>query len=397
MSAKVIIILSVFVQVVYSQHFNHSKKYLLSKYDSIRPYKEGRAVVGNFIRKSKYRMFWNIIDEKGNAILPKDSTRDWATDFSEGLAWIENSSYRGFIDKFGRKVNKNDADKCSLGATFEGGLAKTLVSPEYGGQFCPLGDTEQNPHHYKVNYIDHDMHLLIPNAYDTIADFQHGQLRLVGKAGKFGLLDSLGKTKMLLSFDEVTPLYWKKWYLVRIEKIFAFIDIKTGQNVLSTWFEDVFPSAKSFTWVKKNGYWGAINQSGKYLIPCMYNGIIQFDTLGRAIAQKSLFYGMIDSTNTIVIPFHYQKLYPFQEGMALFQRENKFGFLNFRGKEIIAPQFKSATQFTNGKALVESTWYWEQINIDGSTSITSLKWFSYLIIVLILVIAIKMALFFSKT
>lgn len=143
--AKLLIIIIAMKIPLFSQTINHKfniseNKYiyyfedknlkLKSKYyDTVRPFKEGRALVGHRLKKNGYKLFWNILNKKYKEVLPIDSSRVLWTDFFEGYAFVDSKITYGFIDKNGKYYPNN----YSLGTIFEGGIAKTYVDKTVGG------------------------------------------------------------------------------------------------------------------------------------------------------------------------------------------------------------------------------------------------------------------------
>ena len=63
-------------------------------------------------------------------------------------------------------------------------------------------------------------------------------------------------------------------------------------------------------------------------------------------------WGYIDKNENVAIDFIYEDAFPFSEGLAVVQLNQKKGFINRKGKTIIDFQFDSASFFKNGKACV---------------------------------------------
>lgn len=63
-------------------------------------------------------------------------------------------------------------------------------------------------------------------------------------------------------------------------------------------------------------------------------------------------WGYIDKNENVAIDFIYEDAFPFSEGLAVVQLNQKKGFINRKGETIIDFQFDSASFFKNGKASV---------------------------------------------
>lgn len=106
---------------------------------------------------------------------------------------------------------------------------------------------------------------------------------------------------------------------------------------------------------------GIVNQKGEWLEGGFYSRIWKqlfsgetfFAGTGLASVQREDGRaGAIDKNGKAVIPFDHEALWPFQEGLAAFQKDGKIGFLDAGGSVVISPQFDDTTGFENGYALV---------------------------------------------
>jgi hypothetical protein len=146
------------------------------KYDSAGPFYEGLAgvEVGNL---------WGFIDEKGVMVI-RPSFGGYFGDlrFSEGRCQVDG----GYIDKTGKNILKP-----GLRATgnFSDGLA-------------PVIDNQTQ----KWGYVNPRGNLAIPCQYEEGADFSDG-LACVKVGGKYGIIDTRGKTVIAPQFDNRVGYY----------------------------------------------------------------------------------------------------------------------------------------------------------------------------------------------
>ena len=63
-------------------------------------------------------------------------------------------------------------------------------------------------------------------------------------------------------------------------------------------------------------------------------------------------YGAIDKTGRTVLPFQYQELWPYSEGLAPFRLGGKYGYLDPSGQTAIPARYERATGFSGGYAAV---------------------------------------------
>jgi hypothetical protein len=153
-------------------------------------------------------------------------------------------------------------------------------------------------------------------------------------------------------------------------------------------YADAFSFSSKRAWVKLNGKWGAINQEGKMVIPATYAYVQKFSNGYALVRNTEMFIGYIDTLNNFLIPFdeknkqnYYSTLlneqntgngrffpeeenkhfYYFNENSinysymsdSLLKYDNgKIGFINKQKTKVIQPQFKFATNFYNGYAII---------------------------------------------
>ena len=127
------------------------------------------------------------------------------------------------------------------------------------------------------------------------------------------------------------------------EGLWGYKDKVTGNIVVKpryTFADYLFTNG--YTKVVRNKKAGLINESGKEVVPCMYEEIewnpelksyINNDGLAKALYKRKV--GLINSKNTIIAPFKYDQIDVFVNQIALVRMVKKYGYINLSGKEII--------------------------------------------------------------
>ena len=72
-----------------------------------------------------------------------------------------------------------------------------------------------------------------------------------------------------------------------------------------------------------------------------------------------------NKTGNVVIPFKYDEVWAFNEGLAKVSLNNQFGYINKQGREIIPIKYDAAGDFNSGIALVKLDGIWRYINKQG--------------------------------
>lgn len=107
---------------------------------------------------------------------------------------------------------------------------------------------------------------------------------------------------------------------------------------------------------------GFIDKTGAWVIPPAYTNcfITGMDAMWEAFGETGLamvqdesgLYGAIDKTGNAVIPFGYQELWPYSEGLAPFRQNGQYGYLDSDAQIAIPAKFQWATGFSGGHAAV---------------------------------------------
>lgn len=129
--------------------------------------------------------------------------------------------------------------------------------------------------------------------------------------------------------------------------------------VIKPQFTEAYSFQDGLAGVKKNGKWGYINQKGELVISYKYPDIFSFENGVAVVENNDFFYGAINKSGKTVIPFKYVYLtYP-QDGLVGYHYESKsgydIGYLSVKtGKKAfkIIPTNNDPQQFREGLTFV---------------------------------------------
>lgn len=226
-------------------------------------------------------------DEKGNIVIQPNYS--YAYPFKNGVAQVtlpnpqdKFGTFHFLIDKKGNAVTKKYSSMGLYGSIYR---------------------VEKNK---KYGLISSDGKELVPLIYDFINEnnfkgFSEGVV--VAKLNdKWGLIDTLGKTLVPFTYDRLDN-YNEGLCQVYINKLGGYIN-KKGEIVIPAKYKNIRPFNDGYAWV------------------CLPEGCAIIDTKGKALT-----------------PFKYQnngKLEKsFYAGIAPVYKDNKLGFINNKGVEII--------------------------------------------------------------
>ncbi|MCX6165801.1 MAG: WG repeat-containing protein, partial [Ignavibacteriae bacterium] len=144
-----------------------------------------------------------------------------------------------------------------------------------------------------------------------------------------------------------------------------------------------------------NDKWGFIDKEGNEVIPFKYNHIGSFyfvdleilkqlieedykednndifdKGLAKGIAKVELNdkWGFIDKEGNEVIPIKYDEIFNFKEGLARVKLNNKWGFINEQGREVIPAKYDEIDSDGSKEGLlqVKLNGKWEFVDREGT-------------------------------
>ncbi|MDD2482580.1 MAG: WG repeat-containing protein, partial [Lutispora sp.] len=264
--------------------------------------------------------------------------------FYEGFAIVENKDYskRGFIDTSGKQVIPflDDYDDVY---NFNGGLAGVRKN---GRQGC----------------IDKSGTLVVPCVYDFVANFADG-MALVAKDNKFGFINTSGKLVIPCIYENARDFINGVAWVFKDGDDF-FIDT-TGNKVSAPENkDDYFIVNDGMDRIYKDGYWGCLNRSREIVVPYIYDEIGEFYE-EMAYVCKNNKYGYVNKSGGLVIPCIYDKAENFSGGMARVSMGDKEGYVNTFGELIIPCIYYFGGNFSDGLAWVRGDKGYGYVNTSG--------------------------------
>ena len=120
---------------------------------------------------------------------------------------------------------------------------------------------------------------------------------------------------------------------------------------------------------KKEGKWGFIDRTTrKITIPFEYDDVNFFNE-GLASVELDGKFGFIDKRGKIIIPIQYDVANDFSEGLTCLELEGKRGFVDISGEIIIPFEYDDANDFSDGFASVKKSGKWGFVDQTGRIKI----------------------------
>lgn len=190
---------------------------------------------------------------------------------------------------------------------------------------------------------------IILTKYDKAGSFAGG-LAIVGKRVTYdeftyGMINNVGK--------EIIPLIYERVYtdagivVVQSENKYGFID-KAGKTLTplkynNVWaFSDGIAGVEVYDGDKGEGKWGFVNNTGKIVIPIKYDRVLSYKR--GIVAEREDKYYAVSKTGKET-PLLYETVGYEAFGLLKVKANNKYGFINTKGQEIVPLKYESADDF----------------------------------------------------
>ena len=145
--------------------------------------------------------------------------------------------------------------------------------------------------------------------------------------------------------------------------IWEVFEIKNGKVVP---LQNTYKNVKGKKWWiekkevgKKKKY-----KTGDVVIPFKYDDVFNFRE-GLAVVKLKGKWGFIDKSGKVVVPLKYDNVWAFHEGLAGVKLKGKWGFIDKSGKEVVPPKYDYVDSFNEGLAMVKLNGKWGYINKSG--------------------------------
>ena len=261
---------------------------------------------------------WGFIDRTGKQLV--EPKYEEVHPFSDGLAAVKTKEKWGFIDRSGKLIINHSFEAAN---TFKQGFAAVKVGNKWG-------------------FIDNSGGIVAPPKFDHVADEfpDEGVMTVSMKDSdgtpRYGLVDYSGKIVAEPKYFELGEEFFEG--LLRVESY--------------------------------GGEWGLIDRKGTVVVSsrfkhvkCLGGGLV-------AVSNGEFHYSgpwsVFDLSNGAPIAKELQGARGFSEGLLPVQKDEKWGFIDRKGKWIVEPQYDYADAFHEGRALVQAATKWGYLDRTGS-------------------------------
>ncbi len=202
----------------------------------------------------------------------------------------------------------------------------------------------------KIGFYKEDGTILAKPVYESVSDFENG-MAIIKANGKYGYIDSTGK--------EITPIYQEARLFedglapVRADNRWGVID-KSGSYVISPTYAEAGPVFSAGLLAVKNSEdkWGFIDKEGQTVIPFEYKSVHpEFSENLTSVQARNKLWGFVDNKgNTVAEPQFKDILTPFSEGLAGVRTIDGRAYVRSDGTIAFMADYDKLYPFENGIA-----------------------------------------------
>lgn len=181
----------------------------------------------------------------------------------------------------------------------------------------------------------------------------------------WGAFDINGKEIIPFKYQSLDVVGDLEWLKAKFQGKWGVID-KNNNQLIEFKYDDLFIDYDNLKGaeVSIQDKWGFVNEAGKEIIPCMYEGTRYAKKMfGVKLNGK---WGFVSEGNKEILPFKYEFVGHFQEDLIKVRYKNKWGFINQEGKEVIPCVYDEIVKdFQDGKSLVRKNKDYFYIDTKG--------------------------------
>jgi hypothetical protein len=247
------------------------------------------------------------------------------------------------------------------------GASSALAQYDYKGSYYNgLAVVKKNN---KFGFINKKGQEVVGPMYKNVGSFSEGLAAVLNFNDKWGFMNTKGDWAIPATYKEVKFFSEELAAVKNDMNLWGFID-KKGKLVIEHKYADIgdYGSKSNYYVGFKNGYlpakkgesWGMINKKEQEIVPFKHDFVRnprEDGTIvtGIVVGGQDL-EGMTDLKGSINIPNIYAVIGRLSEGLIVFKdaEKNLWGYLDVNGKQVIAPKYKMAYDFSEDCALVST-------------------------------------------
>jgi hypothetical protein len=263
------------------------------------------------------------------------------------LSFEENEKY-GYMNDTGAVMIKPEFDEAGI---FKEGLAFVAIDDKYG-------------------YINKAGKLIIDYQFKDAESF-HNSAAVVLKDSLYGVIDKSGQFILQPLYEELSEADSEIYMAVKKGKS-GYIQ-RTGDTLTGFDFDVANDFKNGFAVVSKDEKSGIIDSNGKYTISPSFDDLVFISPRFLKAMNAEEQWGIVTVRGDTVLPFDYDAIGEFSNGMAMVVKNDKCGYIDEGRSQAIPIKFPflpgmlTTGTFANGYALLKGKYKSTLIDSTGKT------------------------------
>ena len=201
--------------------------------------------------------------------------------------------------------------------------------------------------------IDRDGNQIVPCIYDDMEYPSCGRI-LAYKDNLFGYLDLQGRVRIPMQYLRAGSFSEDRAQVLVVIDSFSsgctYIDT-TGRQLFPPVFDNAMPYSEGYAPVFRYQRWGLIDRDGREVLPIMYESMTtNHDSVFFAGSADGM--ALFDYNMKPLTDFVYTWVNSCTEGLIGVRRDDKYGFIDRHGREVIPCIYDGTGIFQQGRTMV---------------------------------------------
>lgn len=318
---------------------------------------------GSYVARWKYAeedSVYNSYIFRGESLYDEGKNQSYPFKYYKGSGSMEIIKVEPFVNGYSKFLAQNNSYKSNPKPTHWGVMndkGSMILNAVYDEIEIVEDDsstyfiTTQERRDSRYGFVDEIGKVKVDLKYSYVKPFSEGKAAVGKSKREWGMIDSTGKMILASKFQEVGNCKQNKIYTKysRFSQAFYFRPDSSIAFEKKVYKSEDFDK-NNFAIVQKNGKYGIIDTSGKWVLKIKHRNIDKFNEFGLAKVRKDeKYYFLVDTTGKKTQKDLFIKIEDFNsQGLARVRFKNKlYNFVNRRGKLISKQGFKSTRYFND--------------------------------------------------
>ncbi len=188
----------------------------------------------------------------------------------------------------------------------------------------------------------------------------HPQFLTFSQNGRFGCINAVGQLIIPPKYESI-KIHKDNYFKVQNGRHHGLLHLN-GEEIVPAHSEEIRVLDNGLIFYLKGVLWGAFDQKGQSVIQAKFSAYQAINSALIKLERFGAFHLFNVLENKIVSKQTMQDFLSFSDQYALTRRGEKFGLIDYQGKQILANQYQEIQSFSDVAFRVRNGWKWGVIN-----------------------------------